>query len=613
MHDKECIIPFTICIMHEKSFDFQKLQERNRVFMKEIRKTKIVCTLGPSTDKGDVLRQLMLEGMNVARFNFSHGSHEEQKGRLEKLVALRKELNLPVAALLDTKGPEIRLKELKGGKAELKEGQLFTLALGDFVGDASRVAITYEDLHNDVHVGDRILIDDGLIEMKVIRLDGTDIVCEVVNGGMISNKKGVNVPNVELSMPFISETDYNDIVFGIENGFDFIAASFTRTADDILQIRKILDEHDCKSINIIAKIENKQGVDNIDEIIRVSDGIMVARGDMGVEIPLEDVPVMQKMIIKKVCEAGKIVITATQMLDSMMKHPRPTRAESTDVANAIYDGTSAIMLSGETAAGMYPIEAVKTMVRIATRTEHDINYLQRFRQRRTMCNPDVTNAISHATCTMAGDLSAAAIVTVTKSGRTARMISKYRPNCTIIGECLTEKVCRQLNLEWGVEPILITEEQDASQLFEKAVDGAEMAGFVSKGELVVLTGGVPLGVSGTTNLIKVQVAGHILVTGKGLNGKKISGNLCVCHSNEDLKSFKDGDIIVAADTTNEMMAQMRQASALIVEAEGANCHAAIAGLSLDIPVLIAAKNALDVLKTSAYVEVDCESGVVSAN
>ena len=305
MHDKECIIPFTIYIMHEKSFDFQKLQERNRVFMKEIRKTKIVCTLGPSTDKGDVLRQLMLEGMNVARFNFSHGSHEEQKGRLEKLVALRKELNLPVAALLDTKGPEIRLKELKGGKAELKEGQLFTLALGDFVGDASRVAITYEDLHNDVHVGDRILIDDGLIEMKVIRLDGTDIVCEVVNGGMISNKKGVNVPNVELSMPFISETDYNDIVFGIENGFDFIAASFTRTADDILQIRKILDEHDCKSINIIAKIENKQGVDNIDEIIRVSDGIMVARGDMGVEIPMEDVPVIQKILIEKSIQSRK--------------------------------------------------------------------------------------------------------------------------------------------------------------------------------------------------------------------------------------------------------------------------------------------------------------------
>ena len=588
------------------------------------RRTKIICTLGPSTDNEAVMRALIEEGMNVARFNFSHGPHDEQMGRLKMLRKLRKELGKYVAALLDTKGPEIRLVEFEKGKTELKTGQTFTLTTDDIPGTDERVSITYKNLADDVKLGDHILIDDGLVGLEVVeikpvakpvntKVNARDIVCKVLNDGVISNKKGVNVPNVDLTMPFISEKDYGDICFAVENDYDFIAASFVRTAEDVMEIRKILAEKGGEDIKIISKIENMQGVRNIDDIIRVSDGIMVARGDMGVEIPLEDVPVMQKMIIKKVCEAGKIVITATQMLDSMMKHPRPTRAESTDVANAIYDGTSAIMLSGETAAGMYPIEAVKTMVRIATRTEHDINYLQRFRQRRTMCNPDVTNAISHATCTMAGDLSAAAIVTVTKSGRTARMISKYRPDCTIIGECLTEKVCRQLNLEWGVEPILITEEQDASQLFEKAVDVAEMAGFVSKGELVVLTGGVPLGVSGTTNLIKVQVAGHILVTGKGLNGKKISGNLCVCHSNEDLKSFKDGDIIVAADTTNEMMAQMRQASALIVEAEGANCHAAIAGLSLDIPVLIAAKNALNVLKTSAYVEVDCESGVVSAN
>ena len=596
--------------------------KRKEEFM--TRRTKIICTLGPSTDNEAVMRALIEEGMNVARFNFSHGPHDEQMGRLKMLRKLRKELGKYVAALLDTKGPEIRLVEFEKGKTELKTGQTFTLTTDDILGTDERVSITYKNLADDVKLGDHILIDDGLVGLEVVeikpvakpvntKVNARDIVCKVLNDGVISNKKGVNVPNVDLTMPFISEKDYGDICFAVENDYDFIAASFVRSAEDVMEIRKILAEKGGEDIKIISKIENMQGVRNIDDIIRVSDGIMVARGDMGVEIPLEDVPVMQKMIIKKVCEAGKIVITATQMLDSMMKHPRPTRAESTDVANAIYDGTSAIMLSGETAAGMYPIEAVKTMVRIATRTEQDINYLQRFRQRRTMCNPDVTNAISHATCTMAGDLSAAAIVTVTKSGRTARMISKYRPNCTIIGECLTEKVCRQLNLEWGVEPVLITEEQDASQLFEKAVDVAEMAGFVSKGELVVLTGGVPLGVSGTTNLIKVQVAGHILVTGKGLNGKKISGNLCVCHSNEDLKSFKDGDIIVAADTTNEMMAQMRQASALIVEAEGANCHAAIAGLSLDIPVLIAAKNALDVLKTSAYVEVDCESGVVSAN
>ena len=586
------------------------------------RKTKIICTLGPAVDNEDVMRALIQEGMNVARFNFSHGPHDEQMGRLKMLRKLRTELGKPVAALLDTKGPEIRLGQFEKGKTELKTGRGFTLTTDDITGTDDRVSITYKNLWNDVKPGDHILIDDGLVGLEVIEIrpvanpvnkaiNPMDIVCRVLNDGVISDRKGVNVPNVDLTMPFISEKDYGDICFAVDNDYDFIAASFVRTAEDVMEIRKILAEKGGEDIKIISKIENMQGVRNIDEIIRVSDGIMVARGDMGVEIPLEDVPVMQKMIIKKVCDAGKIVITATQMLDSMMKHPRPTRAEATDVANAIYDGTSAIMLSGETAAGMYPIEAVKTMVRIATRTEQDINYLQRFRQRRAMCNPDVTSAISHATCTMAGDLSAAAIVTVTKSGRTARMISKYRPNCTIVGECLTEKVCRQLNLEWGVEPVLIAEEKNADMLFEKAVDVAEATGFVSKGDIVVLTGGIPLGVSGTTNLIKVQVAGHILLNGKGANGKRISGNLCVCHEAGDIESFKDGDIIVAADTTNEMMSQMRRASGLIVESEDANCHAVIAGLSLDIPVLIAAKDAVQVLKSGAYVELDCENGIVS--
>ena len=582
--------------------------------MREIRKTKIVCTLGPSTDKGDVLRQLMQEGMNVARFNFSHGSHEEQKARLDKLVALREELDLPVAALLDTKGPEIRLKELKGGKAELKEGQLFTLALGDFVGDASRVAITYEDLHNDVKAGDRILIDDGLIEMKVVRLDGTDIVCEVINGGMISNKKGVNVPNVELSMPFISETDYSDIVFGIENGFDFIAASFTRTADDILQIRKILEEHDCKSVNIIAKIENKQGVDNIDDIIRVSDGIMVARGDMGVEIPMEDVPVIQKILIEKVYKAGKQVITATQMLDSMMKHPRPTRAEATDVANAVYDGTSAIMLSGETAAGDYPVEALQTMVKIASRTEQDINYMSRLKKRSILTNPDITNAIAHATCTTAMDLNASAIITVSNSGRTARMVSKYRPACPIIGCSVNKDVCRKMSLSWGVTPLLVGLKHNSDELFDHAVDKAEEMGLIKQGEIVVLTAGVPLGISGTTNMIKVHVAGHILMRGKGLNDKVDSGNMCVVNSAEELKEkFKVGDIIVAKDTCNEMMEQIRLSSGLILEKNSINCHGAIAGLSLDIPVLIGAENATQILKSGAFVTLDGKKGIVSCN
>ena len=590
------------------------------------RKTKIICTLGPATDKGDVLKQLILEGMNVARFNFSHGSYEEQKGRLEQLRKLRTELKRPVAALLDTKGPEIRLRDFADGKVELKSGQNFTLTTEEILGDANRVSVTYKNLPNDVKVGGHILIDDGLIGMEVISIEPVagakadaeghqpmNIVCRVLNSGIISNKKGVNVPNVDLSMPYISEKDYNDILFGIENDYDFIAASFVRNADDVLAIRKILKEKGGKDIKIIAKIENMQGVKNIDEIIRVSDGIMVARGDMGVEIPLEDVPVMQKMIIKKVLDAGKVVITATQMLDSMMKHPRPTRAESTDVANAIYDGTSAIMLSGETAAGMYPVEALKTMVRIAMRTEQDINYWQRLRTRHTLSNPDMTNAISHATCTMAEDLNAAAIITVTKSGRTARMVSKYRPATPIICGCLTEKVYRQTGLSWGVLPLLLEKKDNAQDLFDYAVDATEKAGFISKGDVVVLTAGVPLGVSGTTNLIKVQVAGHILVRGCGINKKSVSANLCVCHDENDLKQFKSGDIIVARDTNNEMMEQIRQAAGLIVETDDANCHAAIVGLSLDIPVLIGSENALEILKSSSFVELDAENGVVTAN
>lgn len=591
-----------------------------------LRKTKIVCTLGPSTDDEKVLKNLIEEGMNVARFNFSHGLHDEQMGRLKMLRKLCGELNRPVATLLDTKGPEIRLMEFADGKVELKNGQTFTLTTEDVIGDATRVSITYKNLPQDVKAGDTILIDDGLIGLEVKKIqpvsgakenaDGSkpmDIVCTVLNGGMVSNKKGVNVPNVELTMPYISEKDYGDIVFGVENDYDFIAASFVRTADDVLAIRKILEEKGGEGIHIIAKIENMQGVQNIDEIIRVADGIMVARGDMGVEIPLEDVPVIQKMIIKKVSGAGKVVITATQMLDSMMKNPRPTRAESTDVANAIYDGTSAIMLSGETAAGKYPVEALKTMVRIAVRTEQDINYLQRFRQAKVMSNPDVTNAISHATCMMAADLNAAVIIAVSKSGRTARMVSKYRPASPIIGACLTEKVYRQLGLSWGVVPLLLEQKEEAEELFEYAVDTAEAAGLIEKGDVVVISAGVPLGVSGTTNLIKVQVAGHILVKGKGITGKKVSANLCVCHSEDDLANFKEGDIIVASDTNNRMMEQMRTASGLIVEADSESCHAAIAGLSLDIPVLIGAENALDVLKSSAYVELDCENGLVSAN
>ncbi len=473
-----------------------------------MRKTKIICTLGPSAESEEVLRELILAGMDVARFNFSHADHEEHLGRLKTIEKLRKELGIPVATLLDTKGPEIRIGTFKDDKKiQLTEGQSFTLTIRDIEGDESIVSITYKELVHDIKVGNTILIDDGLIELTIKEVTDTDIICEVKNSGIISNRKGVNVPGVELSMPYISEKDRSDIIFAVEQGYDFIAASFVRTAKDVKDIRKILDAHNSK-VKIIAKIENLQGVENIDEIIKAADGIMIARGDMGVEIPYEEVPVIQKMIIKKVYNSSKQVITATQMLDSMMKNPRPTRAETTDVANAIYDGTSAIMLSGETAAGKYPVEALKTMVKIATRAEADIDYKKRFKIADASPNPDITDAISRATVTTAHDLNAKMIITVTTSGRTARIISRFRPQCQILG-CTTDPVvCRQLNMAWGVTPLLMPVEHDTFELFDHAIQAVEKAGYLVDGEVAVLTAGVPLGIAGTTNLIKVQVAGE---------------------------------------------------------------------------------------------------------
>lgn len=473
-----------------------------------MRKTKIVCTLGPATDNQGVLKELIKNGMDVARFNFSHGTHEDHFKRLQLLVAERKTEGKHVAAMIDTRGPEIRVKDFADSKVLLTEGQKFTLTTRDIEGTNEIVSITYPDLPGDIKVGTRILIDDGLIAMVCEELTDTDIICRVTNGGWISDKKGVNIPQVKLSMPYVSDQDREDIIFAAKQGFDILAASFVRSAGDILKIRRILEEINCVDMSIIAKIENLEGVENIDDIIQVSDGIMVARGDMGVEIPFEDVPVMQKMIIDKVYKAGKQVITATQMLDSMMKNPRPTRAEAADVANAIYDGTSAIMLSGETAAGKYPVEALKTMVRIAERTEKDINYAKRFFHVERKANPDVTDAISHATCTTAIDLNAKAIVTVSKSGRSARMVSRYRPPCDIIAGATHANVCRRLNLSWGVHPVLLDEENEVFELFNHAIDKATKVGFLELDDLVVMTAGVPLGISGTTNMIKVHVVGR---------------------------------------------------------------------------------------------------------
>lgn len=473
-----------------------------------MRKTKIICTIGPASEQEDKLRELMLAGMNVARFNFSHGSHEEHKIKLERVKKVAKELNVPLATMQDTKGPEIRLKDFEGGKVFLETGNVFRLTTDEVMGTEKRAAITYKNLKNDIRVGNTILIDDGLIEMKVTAIEDTDIVCEVINGGFVSNHKGINVPGAVLSMPFISEVDREDILFGIQMGYDYIAASFVRCAEDVLAVRSILREHNSK-MKIISKIESMQGIDNLDEILQASDGIMVARGDMGVEVPMEEVPVLQKKMIKKALRLGKLVITATQMLESMIKNPRPTRAEATDVANAIYDGTSAIMLSGESAAGAYPVEAVRTMARIAVRTEEDICYKERLRKRSYSWehNDGVTTAICHACCTTAMDLNAAAIITVTMSGFTAGMISRYQPGCRVIGCAVDETVYRQLSMYFGVSPLLIEKKDDADALFAAAIRASVQAGLINEGDTVVLTAGVPLGVAGNTNMVRVFEGG----------------------------------------------------------------------------------------------------------
>lgn len=470
-----------------------------------MRKTKIICTVGPATDKPGVLESMMRAGMNVARFNFSHGDYAVHQRRFEQLVELREKAGLPVASMLDTRGPEIRLGTFRDHKpVEIHTGEEYTLTTRDVECDEKIASVTFKGLPGDVRVGTRILINDGLVSMVVKKVTETDVICDVIDGGMLSDHKGVNVPGVELSMPYLSETDMNDLEFGAKLGFDFIAASFVRSAADVAYLRKFTNALGWRSVRIIAKIENMDGVNNIDEIIDEADGIMVARGDMGVEIPFEKIPPIQKRLIKKAYSAGKQVVTATQMLESMITNPRPTRAEITDVANAVYDGTSAIMLSGETAAGAHPVEAVETMALIAESTESQIDYVTHFKAFGNDSNTTITNAISHATVTTAHDLDAKAIITVTKSGSTARMISKHRPQSMIIGCTTNDTVCRQMSMSWGVVPLMCDEKRNTDELFSHAVDVARKNGLVEKGDTVVITAGIPLGISGTTNMLKVE-------------------------------------------------------------------------------------------------------------
>ena len=577
-----------------------------------MRKTKIICTLGPSTEDEKTLRELMIAGMDVARINMSHGTYEEHRLKIEKVKKLRREMDMPVAILLDTKGPEIRTGNFPE-KIMLEAGQEFTLTTEECIGDNKHCFITFSGLPADVDEGTKILIDDGLIEMVVKSKTETEIVCKVINGGPVSSHKGINVPNVTLSLPFLSDRDREDLKFGIEQDVDFVAASFTRNANDINEMRAELEKNGGGDIRIIAKIENNDGVKNIDEIVRVSDGIMVARGDLGVEIPIAEVPIIQKMLIRKTRNSDKPVITATQMLDSMMKNPRPTRAETTDVANAIYDGTSVIMLSGETAAGAYPVEAVKTMADIAVTTENNIDYIDRFNKLDMNERPDVTSAISHATCTTAHDLGASAILTVSKSGSTSRMLSKYRPECPIISGTPSEKVWRQTNMSWGVCPIMIEEKDNTDALIDHVIDVAQKKGLLKNGDLVVLTAGVPLGVSGTTNLMKVHLVGNILCSGGAIvNNLSAHGHLVVCKNDEEaLTNCKEGEILVIKETNNSLLPVMKKCAGIITEVDGTDSHAAIVGLALNKPVIVGAVNATLLLKTGTNVNMYSGKSVVT--
>lgn len=575
-----------------------------------MRKTKIICTLGPSTDEEDILEKLMLSGMNVVRLNMSHQTRELQKIRIDKTKKIREKIDLPIAILLDTKGPEIRIGKFKNKKVELLKGQLFTLYTTEKLGDENGVSISYKGLPKDICSGITILIDDGLVELKVKDYDDEKIVCEVINSGTLSDNKSINIPQIHLSLPFLNSNDIEDIRFAVRENVDFIAASFTRSADDIRLLKEELRKNNGDHIKIIAKIENLDGVKNIDEILSISDGIMVARGDLGVEVSMEEIPIIQKELIKKANTLGKHVIIATQMLDSMINNPRPTRAEATDVANAIYEGASAIMLSGETASGKYPVQSIKTMAKIATRTEHDINYSEQFFEKNAVVNSNVTSAISHATCSTAYDLGAKAIITATKSGRTAEAISKYRPSCPIIAGTTNDIALRQMNLLWGVIPILMKKKNNTDQIFNHVVESAQKNGHVSTGDLVVLTVGIPFGVSGTTNLLKVHLVGNILVSGTGINNGYVCANLCVCNNEDDVKNqFKSGDILVVPEVSKNIIEILREASGVIVENEIMDSLVNELKAFSSKPIIVGAKNATKLLKNGTAITLNADKGI----
>jgi len=577
-----------------------------------MKKTKIVCTLGPASDTTEILTELINAGMNVARFNFSHGSHEEHLERFNKLKAAREETGKLVAILLDTKGPEIRTHEIENNQAELIQGTTVRIAMNEIVGNAEKFSVSYPELINDVELDTKILIDDGLIELNVTAIDheSQEIVTEVLNSGTIKTKKGINVPNTQLNLPGITEKDEADIRFGAKQGIDFVAASFVRRASDVMEIRAVLEDEGYHNVKIISKIENEEGVSNIDEILAVSDGIMVARGDLGVEIPTEDVPIVQKQIIKKCNQAGKPVITATQMLDSMQRNPRPTRAEAGDVANAIFDGTDAVMLSGETAAGDYPVEAVKTMASICSRTEDALVGQDAFTLK-AYDNDDLTEAIGQSVGHTARNLGIKTIVAATSSGHTANMIAKYRPQAHILAATFDEKSARTLALTWGVEPYVIEKPGSTDEMLDSATALSQEKGYAKEGDLIIITAGVPVGESGTTNIMKIQLIGTQLVKGQGVGSGNFIGKAVLA---EDAKTANEqavvGSVLVVKSTDKDYTPAIEKAGAIIVEQGGITSHAAVIGLEKGIPVIVNAGDALNRIKNNELITVDARRGVV---
>lgn len=576
-----------------------------------MKKTKIVCTIGPSSDSYEVLKALVNEGMNVARLNFSHGTHPEHKKRIDTIKKLRDDLDEPIAIMLDTKGPEIRIKTFKDGMIRIEQGQDFTLTSEDVEGDETKVSVTYKDIAKDLKADDRVLIDDGLVEFTVISVDDKNVYMKAVNSGELSDRKGVNLPSVKVNLPTLTEKDIEDLIFGIENDVDFIAASFIRSAKDVLEIRKILESNGGDDIKIISKIENLEGVQNIDEIIDVSDGIMVARGDMGVELDEEDIPLVQKDIIRKCNLKGKFVITATQMLDSMIRNPRPTRAEVTDVANAILDGSSAIMLSGETAAGTYPVKACEMMRKIAVKIEDSLDYKIIVDSTNDEHEINITNSIAKATREAALDLDAKVIIAATTSGLTARNISKFKPKSPIIAATTNEKVRRQLAIEWGVYPIRATLASSIDDLFYESINILKNIKFVKEGELVILTAGMPLGKAGSTNIMMVKTVGKLLCKGMGIGKHKISVRACVAKNAKELEeNFNDGDIIVTIGVYKDMLPYIQKSSGIVTVEGGLTSQGAIVGINYHLATVVGAGEAMNSIKTGDIISIDATTGEI---